>query len=191
MSLESLYGICALFFPASVRALITWPRQRRPLLILIPSFRSWPVAPVFLILSEPAKSTKWNLAEISSVNYAFSSPSAASTTSSPSSFTIFYSIVTVKIAWDLELPSFIRVALVCLWLIPLFNQCRHSAYVVTSSSFNPLTEITFFSSLIVSSFIGFPVALSLIMLAGSKRSCSSSLYSSKKAIFTLNSEYSD
>ena len=160
--------------------------------MLIPSFRSWPVAPVFLILSEPAKSTKWNLAEISSVNCAFSSPSgAASATPSSTSFTIFYSIVTVKTACDLELPSFISVALVCLWLIPLFNQCRHSAYDVTSNSFSPLTEMTFFSSLIVSSFNGLPVFLSLTMLAGSKRSCSSSLYSSKNAIRTLNSEYSD
>ena len=69
--------------------------------MLIPSFKSWPVAPVFLILSDPAKSTKWNLDEISSVSYAFSSPSAPfSIPSTPSSmsFTIFYSIVTVKIA---------------------------------------------------------------------------------------------
>lgn len=76
VNLESLYGICPVPFFSSVRALITKPRLSKPLLILIPSFKSCPVAPVFFILSDPAKSTKWNLDEISSVNWAFSSPSA-------------------------------------------------------------------------------------------------------------------
>ena len=100
---------------------MTWPRQSRPLLMLIPSFRSLPVAPVFLILSEPARSTKWNLAEISSVTVYGSSESFLSSSGTWTSLTIFCSMVTVKIACDLELPSFISVELVCLWLIPMFR----------------------------------------------------------------------
>jgi hypothetical protein len=41
-----------------------YPRDNKPILILIPSLRVVPKAPVFFILSEPAKSTKWNLAVI-------------------------------------------------------------------------------------------------------------------------------
>ena len=147
--------MCSLAPLSAVRALITYPKQSRPLLMLIPSFNCWPMAPVFFILSEPAKSTKWNFDDISTVIYwAGSSPVfwlfwAPSSTS----LTIFYSIVTVKMAWDLELPSFIRVELVCLWFIPAFKRCKHSWSELTSYSFNPQSEITpFFSSLMVISF---------------------------------------
>jgi hypothetical protein len=74
------------------------------------------VAPVFLILSEPAKSTKVNLAEIcsSADTYYCISPYLPSSKASPRSFEILYYINTVNIACDLDEPSFIRVALVVL-----------------------------------------------------------------------------
>lgn len=112
VSFESLYGICSLAFFSSVSALITYPRHNSPLLILIPSFNSIPVAPVFLILSDPAKSTKWNLEDISSVVCATSSPFFSTWISPSTSLTIFYSMVTVNMACDLEEPSFMRVELV-------------------------------------------------------------------------------
>jgi len=102
--------------------------------------------------------------------------------------TIFYSIVTVKTACDLELPSFIKVALVYLCVIPVLSRRAHSSAVETSMSLRPLTDMTpFFSSLIESSLSYFPVCL---LMPGSNRSCSSSLYNSRKATLTLNSEYS-
>jgi hypothetical protein len=55
---------------------ITLPRHRSPLFILIPSFRVSPVDPVFLIDSEPAKSTKWNFEEINSFSRPFYSQSS-------------------------------------------------------------------------------------------------------------------
>jgi hypothetical protein len=47
----------------------------------------------------------------------------------------FYIIVIVKIAWDLEDPSFILVELVTLYEIPLFKWFRQSALELTSSYF--------------------------------------------------------
>jgi len=63
VSFESLYGMwaCVSF---EVNADITYPKAKRLLFILIPSFIVFPSAPVFLIFSEPAKSTKWNFALI-------------------------------------------------------------------------------------------------------------------------------
>ena len=43
---------------------ITLPKTNNPKLILIPSLSTYPTAPVFLSLSDPAKSTKWNLAVV-------------------------------------------------------------------------------------------------------------------------------
>ena len=133
-----------LAFLSSVSAAITLPKARRPLLILIPSCINFPVAPVFFILSLPAKSTKWNFALI------FSSEVTGSVSCSPYCTLIsFWMIVTVKIAWDLELPSFILVALVTRCEIPLFNREMHSSFEVTSSAFNPCMLIApLFSSLI-------------------------------------------
>ena len=176
VNLESRYGMCSLAAPffSSVKAEITWPRQRRPLLIEIPSLSCWPWAPVFLILSDPARSTKWNLELISSVTV-WSSPSLASSVDSIY-LTIFYSIETVKIAWLRDDWSFMPVLEVTLWLIPVFRACKHSSWLFTSFSLRPRTEMTpLFSSLMCSSFNGFPVTLSLWAEAGSRRSCSSSL----------------
>ncbi len=46
------------------KAEITFPSYSSPKLIFIPSFNVTPVAPVFLALYEPARSTKKNLAVI-------------------------------------------------------------------------------------------------------------------------------
>jgi len=158
---------------------MTFPKQRRPLLMLIPSFINYPVAPVFLILSDPAKSTKVNFAVMFSSDalYTFSSGFPSSGIISPMSFWIFCEMVTTKIAWDLEETSFIRVECVCLKLIPLFNKFRHSSLFSTSSSFIPyIVMAPFFSSLICNSFKAFPVILSTApIVEGSKRSWSSSL----------------
>jgi len=59
VNLESLYGTCLLF--PSTKAEITLPRAVKDKFIFIASFNLWPVALVLLYLSEPAKSTKFNL----------------------------------------------------------------------------------------------------------------------------------
>ena len=46
------------------KAEITFPNYRSPKLIFTPSLKADPVAPVFFALSEPARSTKKNLALI-------------------------------------------------------------------------------------------------------------------------------
>lgn len=66
MSTESLYGtiVVGFFFPlaaaelAAAKAAMTFPRVLKDLLMLAPSFKRWPVAPVELALSEPARSTR-------------------------------------------------------------------------------------------------------------------------------------
>jgi len=80
VSLESRYGMCLDLLTSE---LITFPRVWRPLLIEIPSLAVLPVAPVFFILSLPAKSTKWNF-EFSYSSELFSSASREMTPSSPS-----------------------------------------------------------------------------------------------------------
>lgn len=62
VNFESLYGMNVSSLP-SVRADMTLPKADRPLLIEMPSYICLPLAPVFFIRSEPAKSTKWNLAD--------------------------------------------------------------------------------------------------------------------------------
>ena len=57
--MESLYGIWEDL--PSTNDEITLPNAVRDKLILIPSFKVYPVAPVFEDLSEPAKSTKLSL----------------------------------------------------------------------------------------------------------------------------------
>jgi len=59
VNLESLYGICPTL--PSTRALITLPRADNERLIWVASFKRSPVALVLLYLSEPARSTKFNL----------------------------------------------------------------------------------------------------------------------------------
>jgi hypothetical protein len=96
------------------------------MLMLIPSLSVEPVAPVFLILSDPAKSTKWNLA--------ITQPS--SFTAVPS--TIAYCLILiVKIACDLDDVSFINVEEVDLCNAPFSRIDMSSAELFTVSSVSP------------------------------------------------------
>ena len=75
VSLESRYGTCVLrpfvwdfptptrFVSSPLSAAMTFPSAKSPLLILMLSWNRDPVARVFLFRSEPARSTRWNLAE--------------------------------------------------------------------------------------------------------------------------------
>ena len=59
VSLESLYGTWVDF--PSVKAVITIPSDVRLLFIVLASSNNFPLAPVFEIFSDPAKSTRNNL----------------------------------------------------------------------------------------------------------------------------------
>jgi len=59
VSFESLKGMCGSPYP---RARITLPRYERLWLIFLASSKIFPVAPVWLILSDPARSTKLSFA---------------------------------------------------------------------------------------------------------------------------------
>ena len=87
-------------FLPSTKALITFPKAVRERLILAPSFKVYPVAPVFPCLSEPARSTKLSLDFL-----IFSSPSSDS-------------IWTVNRACDREDVEFILVSATDLFLLP-------------------------------------------------------------------------
>ena len=63
VSLEFLYVINLSFFYYD-NAEITFPSSSKPKFIFIPSFKVAPVAPVFLALYDPARSTKTNFAVI-------------------------------------------------------------------------------------------------------------------------------
>ncbi len=86
--------------------------------MLIPSLSVAPVAPVFLALSEPARSTKKNLAvmypSVFSTGFPFSDLYRSSM--------MCCSMKIVKMAWLLEEASFIRVAAVVLLHPPLSSR---------------------------------------------------------------------
>jgi hypothetical protein len=85
------------------KAEITLPNSRSPRLILIPYFKVAPVAPVFLALSDPAKSTKKNLAVINPSSSFFSYLFFASVVSARyKSYMMCCYIKIVNIPCDLE-----------------------------------------------------------------------------------------
>lgn len=105
VNLLSRYGMWIraepLYLCRSLRREITFPRTNRLWFIDIPSSITLPTAWVFLRRSLPAKSTKWNLAVTKlPLDYDDSSSGWA------------ISKCTVKIAWDLELLSFMLVVAV-------------------------------------------------------------------------------
>ena len=135
VSLEFLNVInCYLFFSIVDRAEITFPSSNKPRLIFIPSFKTAPVAPVFFALSEPARSTKKNFAVIVPSYCYFPFP-----------IMIDCLIVIVKIAWERELASFMRVLAVVLFLLPFYNKRNIWSASATVSSFTPVrvTEPSF------------------------------------------------
>lgn len=77
VSLESLYGIWWVL--PSTKAEITFPRALRERLILVAYFIPYPVAPVLLALSDPARSTRFNLDALNlNLSLSFSSGSCDS-----------------------------------------------------------------------------------------------------------------
>uniref|UniRef100_A0A3B5BLB6 Uncharacterized protein n=1 Tax=Stegastes partitus TaxID=144197 RepID=A0A3B5BLB6_9TELE len=117
VSLESLYGTWVLF--PSTRAEMTFPRAERDRLILAASFRRFPLAPVLLWRSLPARSTM------------FSFPTRM--WSSPSGPTSLHSTVMTKMAWERELRSFMLVKPTDLDWLPMFITCSISvAFLVTT-----------------------------------------------------------
>jgi len=114
VNFDSLYGTWLTFPLVSVRAEMTLPKASRPLLMLIPSLSVDPEAPVFLALSDPARSTKWNLAIVKplSSGSAFSTLSFLGICYSPFFFKSLIwccSTEIVKMACEREDVSFMRV----------------------------------------------------------------------------------
>lgn len=99
-----------------------------------------PVAPVFFALSEPAKSTKKNLAVIVPSSCYFPLPIK----------TLCF-IVIVNIACERELASFIKVLAVVRFLLPFYRSLNICSASITSSSFTPysLTEPSFSSRIVI------------------------------------------
>ena len=99
-------------------------------------------------------------------------------------------MVTVKMAWDLEEPSFIKVELVTRFAIPLLSRFIHSDLLCTISPLRPSTLIEpFFSSRMCRFLALCPVVLSIGPL--SSKSWMSSPYSSKNCTFSVNSLSAD
>uniref|UniRef100_A0A6B0V0B1 Putative secreted protein n=1 Tax=Ixodes ricinus TaxID=34613 RepID=A0A6B0V0B1_IXORI len=114
VSFESRYGTWEILPEASPSAEITFPRARSPQLMEMPSLARSPVAPVRLSRSDPARSTKWNLAvRVSNSLKVDASPSPPSSSSAPSSSgtvtTRCCLMCRVKMAWDREDWTFIAV----------------------------------------------------------------------------------
>ncbi|KAK2503243.1 hypothetical protein MC885_005974 [Smutsia gigantea] len=112
----------------SPRALMTLPRARRPLLIWMLSLSRSPVLPVLSTLSEPARSTKWNL-ETSSW------PAAGR--GRRLGMRPRCSRVTVKIVWERLERRLKCVAPVCRAALPTSRRLSTSSRPSTSTSFTP------------------------------------------------------
>jgi len=109
-------------FAFSTRALMTFPRALRLLLMLAPSLSVCPLAPVPFCLSDPARSTRFSLANT------FLDLSSSS----------FWCTLMVKIECDLELTEFIRVELTARFLVPesiIFPSLSESSTVISCRSF--------------------------------------------------------
>mmetsp|Transcript_12608 Transcript_12608/g.11435 ORF Transcript_12608/g.11435 Transcript_12608/m.11435 type:complete len:223 (+) Transcript_12608:938-1606(+) len=156
VNLLSLYFIC-LAFP-SAKAEITLPRVSRDKLMPAPSFNICPVAPVFFCLSDPAKSTRFNL--------------PARTCSLPDSSVVLISITTENIECDLEDSLFICVDATVRCLIPFSNCASNCSSLSTTTCVKFLTYIPFTGSSPISHF-------GLFLVAGDNKSKISSLYISK------------
>mmetsp|Transcript_19 Transcript_19/g.33 ORF Transcript_19/g.33 Transcript_19/m.33 type:complete len:237 (+) Transcript_19:1309-2019(+) len=120
VSLESRYGMCVDF--PSVKALITLPRAERERLILLASSSLSPVAPVFLTISEPAKSTKLILLVLVVPD-----------------FVSVWTSCKINTEWLRELPSFIPVAAETRLLEPKAINSIISSILLTYLSLIPST----------------------------------------------------
>jgi len=114
-------------------------------LILPPSFWRSPVAPVWRTLSDPAKSTRFNVETLTAPLLPLSSPrstsSSSSLASSSLSSTFFFvslsrlSTVILKIVCDRELLSFIPVAATLRFFSPANSTLNKLSMLVTIVSF--------------------------------------------------------
>lgn len=130
----------SLFLSIVESADITLPSSSSPMLMLIPYFNTAPVAPVFFARSDPAKSTKKNLAVM--LPYSCSLPLP---------IRMLCLIVIVKIACERELASFMSVLAVVLFLLPFSKSRNICSASFTSSSFTParVTEPSFSSRIAI------------------------------------------
>ena len=120
---------CSRFLSIVESADITLPNYKRPRFIFIPSFSTAPVAPVFLALSEPARSTKKNLAVI-----------VPSSCSLPFPIRMDCLMAIVKMACERELASFMRVLAVVRFFPPLYSSLNIWSASATTSSLTPVRE---------------------------------------------------
>lgn len=137
VNLELRYVMnCSLFFSIVDNAEMTLPSSNRPRLMLMPSFNTAPVAPVFLARSDPAKSTKKNLA-VMVPSYCYL----------PFPIKMLCLIVMVKMACERELASFMSVLAVVLFFPPLSRSLNIWSASGTISSLTPVsvTEPSFSS----------------------------------------------
>ena len=147
---------------------MTLPKHNNDLFIFFDSSNCCPVVPVILILSLPAKSTKFNFPTFICVLF----PSFSSV--------VICSTVITKTAWERDETSFIYVALVALKFPPLFNNAYKSSGVRTAHSDNKSTYIPFFLSSLICKFF----------LSGFNKSDIFSLYICKKLALIINFVFS-
>mmetsp|Transcript_2737 Transcript_2737/g.7417 ORF Transcript_2737/g.7417 Transcript_2737/m.7417 type:complete len:214 (-) Transcript_2737:2060-2701(-) len=129
VSLELRYGTCVRALP-SVSALTTLPSCSRPWLMLTPSAKRCPVAPVSFTRSEPARSTRCSLERRKWRS--LGTAAAASRRTCCSS-------VSVTIACERELSLFILWAAVARAMPPRCSNAATSSRVRASSSVAPDT----------------------------------------------------
>lgn len=127
----------------SVRAEITFPRQLKEELIFLHSWSLFPVAPVTLTLSLPAKSTIFNFPTL--ICLWFSYPFSVSKV-------VIYSTIIIKTAWLLEETSFILVLAVALDYAPFCIKEKISLGFLTAHSDKPSTKTPLFLSSLISKF---------------------------------------
>mmetsp|Transcript_66742 Transcript_66742/g.211235 ORF Transcript_66742/g.211235 Transcript_66742/m.211235 type:complete len:280 (+) Transcript_66742:1076-1915(+) len=158
VSLLSRYGTWLPRLRSSPRAEMTFPRARRPLLMFTLSLKRCPIAPVFLLRSEPARSTRWNFAMTYSCCPLEGCRSRCSTR-------------IVKIACERELWLFISVPPVARHTLPRSSSRSISSTSRTISALAPATKI--------SPAAPSRIAMALEGISGCSRSLTSSLYISR------------
>jgi len=122
---------------SSPKALITLPRLNRPILMLIPSLRRSPLALIFFCLSDPAKSTMWNLETVNNF---------------PSDL-VRDSTINMKIACDRLLLAFMAVAAVTLPSLAFSSKVIVCSTELMSISVNPGILMPLLPSSLISTIV--------------------------------------
>ena len=134
LSLKLMKFVSLDFFEDSDSAYMTFPRLLRLLLILQSSLRRYPSALVSFTRSLPARSTIWNRDVFK--DYV------------PSRYVVFFWIMAVNTAWDLELSKFMLVLAMCLFSCPLWIKSMTSFLFLTCLSTQFSKKVWPLSSLI-------------------------------------------